>query len=335
MTAVVSSFDTLCCRTSLHAVSNAYAATTTPWISLQRWYCLSAVAGKTADTGKSKGVRGGLLRASTLLLNDPPPDYEVCVHRGLKVQASILLQRIPLTLTEPRHEQQFRQYKEAWEEKTNNNIILRDEITYMQLPDHFLETQEQQQQGEQQQRKTGDSQLSELDMLLQQQGLALTRRKTRKRQQEDARLGLSLGSAAAAAAGEMREQSLTRLPKRVLMLLVKYGDIWQLPVEDRRAGQTMRQTLARLCMQQLGLRAAPFIVGFAPAAVRHIRSRPGATIQGREVFYYRAYHVPGQPDLSPSPGSPVRDWAWVSAEEARARMPCGAFAAIRDALVLG
>lgn len=45
----------------------------------------------------------------------------------------------------------------------------------------------------------------------------------------------------------------------------------------------MLQTLARLCMQQLGLRAAPFIVGFAPAAVRHIRNKPGKTIQGREV----------------------------------------------------
>lgn len=43
------------------------------------------------------------------------------------------------------------------------------------------------------------------------------------------------------------------------------------------------QTLARLCMQQLGLRAAPFMAGFAPAAVRHIRNKPTETIQGREV----------------------------------------------------
>lgn len=54
-----------------------------------------------------------------------------------------------------------------------------------------------------------------------------------------------------------------------------------------------------------------------------------------QVFYYRAYHVPGQPNLSPPAGSAVRDWAWVSVEEAKSRMLCSAFAAIKDALVLG
>ena len=130
-----------------------------------------------------------LLRAGTLLLNDPPPEYEVSVHRGLKVQASLLLQRLPLVYREPPYEQRFRLFKEEWERKTNNSTILNDEITYMQMPGHFLETQQQQEQREKQQQKTGDAELSELDMLLQQEGLMIDRHKMgkqRRKQQEDA-----------------------------------------------------------------------------------------------------------------------------------------------------
>lgn len=48
-------------------------------------------------------------------------------------------------------------------------------------------------------------------------------------------------SAAATTVAEREDQSLSQLPERVLLLLVKYGHSWQLPVEDRRQGQTMRQ----------------------------------------------------------------------------------------------
>ncbi|CDJ30778.1 uncharacterized protein EMH_0043010 [Eimeria mitis] len=278
-----------------------------------------------------------LQRAGTLLLNQPPPDYEISVHRGLKVQASLLLQRLPLVYKEPLYEQNFRLFKEDWESRTDNATVLDDEITYMQLPGHFLETQQQQEQREKQQQKTGDAELSELDMLLQQEGLVMDRhkmRKQRRKQQEDSAMS-ARASAVATAAAEREDRSLSQLPERVLLLLVKYGNGWQLPVEDRRHGQTMRQTLARLCMKQLGLREAPFMVGFAPAAMRKLRNKPSAVVQGREVFYYRAYHVPEQPQVCPPLDSPVRDWAWVPAEEAKKRMTASSFLAIRDALLLG
>lgn len=57
------------------------------------------------------------------------------------------------------------------------------------------------------------------------------------------------------------------------------------------------QTLARLCMKQLGLREAPFMVGFSPAAVRHIRNRPGEVIQGREVSFFVTF-LPGISSLA-------------------------------------
>ncbi|CDJ70244.1 hypothetical protein, conserved [Eimeria necatrix] len=298
----------------------------------------SASASKTAATLGGKSSAGvGLLRAATLLLNNPPPHYEVSVHKGLKVQASLLLQRLPLVYKEPKHEQEFRLFKEEWERRTNNSAILGDEITYMQLPGHFLETRQQQQQREQKEQRTGDAQMSELDMLLQQEGLVIDRHKMRRqrRQHQDNAGVTASASAAPTTAAEREDQSLSQLPERVLLLLVKYGHSWQLPVEDRRQGQTMRQTLARLCMKQLGLREAPFMVGFSPAAVRHIRNKPGEVIQGREVFYYRAYHVPEQPQVCLPADSPVRDWAWVTAEEARRRMPAAGFAAVRDSLLLG
>ncbi|CDJ53734.1 hypothetical protein, conserved [Eimeria brunetti] len=180
---------------------------------------------------------------STLLLNQPPPDYEISVHRGLKVQASLVLQRLPLVYKEPPYEQQFRLFKEDWEKKTNNTTVLDDEITYMQLPGHFLETQQQQEQREKQQQKTGDAELSELDMLLQQEGLVMDRhkmRKQRRKQQENA-AAPARALAGAAAAAEREDRSLSQHPERVLLLLVKYGNGWQFPVEDRRHGQTMRQ----------------------------------------------------------------------------------------------
>ena len=101
----------------------------------------------------------------------------------------MLLQRLPLVYREPPYEQRFRLFKEEWERKTNNSTILNDEITYMQMPGHFLETQQQQEQREKQQQKTGDAELSELDMLLQQEGLMIDRHKMgkqRRKQQEDA-----------------------------------------------------------------------------------------------------------------------------------------------------
>lgn len=142
----------------------------------------------------SGAAQTGLLRAATLLLNDPPPDYELSVHRGLKVQASLMLQRLPLVYKEPQHDQQFRIYREEWERQTSNCPTLGHEITYMQLPDHFLETQQQQQQREQQQQKTGDAQLSELDMLLQQQGLALSQRKARRQRQQQQQQQVSINT---------------------------------------------------------------------------------------------------------------------------------------------
>lgn len=316
-----------CCSAHLFHTAAAAAARGAP----------PSAADPSSELQVSSAAELRLMRAGTLLLNQPPPEYEVSVHRGLKVQASLVLQRLPLVYREPLYEQRFRLFKEDWERRTNNTTVLDDEITYMQLPGHFLETQQQQEQREKQQQKTGDADLSELDMLLQQEGLVMDRhkmRKQRRKQQEDAETpGRSTSEAAAAA--EREDRSLSQHPERVLLLLVKYGNGWQLPVEDRRHGQTMRQTLARLCMKQLGLREAPFIVGFAPAAMRKIRTNPKAVVQGREIFYYRAYHVPEQPQVSPPPDSPVRDWAWVPAEEAKRRMTASGFLPIRDALLLG
>lgn len=151
-----------------------------------RHFAASAAAYTSAakDAALTAAAASGLQRAGTLLLNDPPPEYEVSVHRGLKVQASLLLQRLPLVYREPPHEEQFRLFKEKWEQKTNNGPVMKDEITFMQLPDHFLETQQQQEEREQLQRTTGDAQLSELDMLLQQQGLKLSRQRAKKQQKQ-------------------------------------------------------------------------------------------------------------------------------------------------------
>ncbi|OEH78838.1 hypothetical protein cyc_07744 [Cyclospora cayetanensis] len=279
-------------------------AATPATFSSQRQHFSASVGGKAVAASAKAASQAGVLRAGTLLLNDPPPEYEVSVHRGLKVQASLMLQRLPLTYKEPEHERQFRLYKEEWERSTGNTTVLSDEITSPRGPwkGHVG-----------------------IGLLLVATTPAI-----------DRAYGVQADSGSAASTtGEREEQSLSRSPERVLLLLVRYANGWQLPVEDRRHGQTMRQTLARLCMQQLGLREAPFMVGFAPAAVQHIRNKPRETVQGRQVFFYRAYHVFGQPQVCPPANSPVCDWAWLPAEEAKHRMSPNAFSAIRDALLLG
>lgn len=80
-------------------------------------------------------------------------------------------------------------------------------------------------------------------------------------------------TASSAAAGEREQQSLSQQPERVLLLLVNYGgDVWQLPVEDRRPGQPMRQvsgskpatSFCNLSRQQLSLCLFVAVVGVQP-----------------------------------------------------------------------
>lgn len=201
----------------------------------------SASASKTAATLGGKSSAGvGLLRAATLLLNNPPPHYEVSVHKGLKVQASLLLQRLPLVYKEPKHEQEFRLFKEEWERRTNNSAILGEEITYMQLPGHFLETRQQQQQREQKEQRTGDAQMSELDMLLQQEGLVIDRHKMRRqrRQHQDNAVRCRHNATVAAAVGRLAHVSDKPSDFVLLIICRESQRVPQLHQQQQRKGRT-------------------------------------------------------------------------------------------------
>lgn len=212
----VDGFRLCCCRNFLHTAAAARVAEKAvkatagaAHTSCQRQLSSASASKAAAALGGKSSAGLGLLRAATLLLNNPPPHYEVSVHKGLKVQASLLLQRLPLVYKEPKHEQEFRLFKEEWERRTNNSTTLSDEITYMQLPGHFLETRQQQQQREQKERRTGDAQMSELDMLLQQEGLAIDRHKMRRqrRQHQDNAVRYRHSATAAAAIGRLAHVS--------------------------------------------------------------------------------------------------------------------------------
>ncbi|KAL8442915.1 hypothetical protein Emag_006200 [Eimeria magna] len=318
--------------------------------------------GTAASAAAASAVR--LRRAGTLLLNDPPPAYEVSVHRGLKVQASLLLQRLPLVYREPRHEQRFRVYREEWEQQTSNSPMLGDDIVFMQLPGHFLETQQQQQQREQQQRKTGDAELSELDMLLQQQGLKLTtRRRIREQQQQQQQQAVyTLYIRARTLALTSPHNSTWVSSERLLLLLRR-----QLQQQQQREGEKTSLFLVSLrgpCCCSLNMEvfgncrwegdastrslkphsAYPHLIAAPPppaAAAAAAAADIGSTLHAAagasrcSLFFYRAYYVPGRPQVSPPLHSPISDWAWLSADEAKTRMAPAAFAAVRDALLLG
>ncbi|KEP62251.1 UNVERIFIED_CONTAM: hypothetical protein HHA_278220 [Hammondia hammondi] len=277
-------------------------------------------------------------RRLSLFFSDPPPAYALSLHAGYKIQASLCVDRLPLVYREPRYEKRWREFKEKWEAQTKNGLALADEITFMKFPFHFFETEEAQKKREELISKTGDAEVSELELLLSEEGFSGKRKVQRDR---DAKKTAREEQGAVKSAGRGQDEkglrSLEREPERTLYLIVRYGDSWQFPLEDRIHGQSMRSTLKRLCSEQLGSSYAPFLLGYSPFAYAK-RTYPTKTkeagILGRKIFYYRAHHIPGSENLKLPEGSPVSDFAWVTLQELPAYISPRKLAAVSAGLLL-
>lgn len=147
-------------------------------------------------TDGSTGLSTRLSRAdrcSSIFFCNPPPDYPISLHGGYKVQAALCVDRLPLVYEEPPYEIRWREFKAEWEAKTHNGLQLSDEITFMKFPFHFFETEQIQKQKEELISKTGDAEVSELELLLSQEGFSGTRAVKLDKRQE-AEQGVSSGS---------------------------------------------------------------------------------------------------------------------------------------------
>lgn len=277
------------------------------------------------------------------------PAASISVHKGLKIQAALCVERPPTRVLEPDFKRRWRAFREAWEKRTDNNLAIDDDIVFMRFHFHFLEG------GGSGKRAAGSLQLggvgsvglgseadslvsqsgeepAGVDALLSQEGLGdlafpeQGKRKSRRRRTQ---------KTAVTKTDDSDVKSIERLSNRSLFLVTRSNDAkhWAFPKADRAHGEPMRETLLKLCDRQLGSKFSPYIVGACPFTYykRKTASIPG--LDGRKTFYYRARLVPGMAIVPPD-DSPVSDWAWCSREELPQYLGEGEWRAVRDTLPL-
>jgi len=67
------------------------------------------------------------------------PTSSISVHKGLKIQAALCVERPPLRVIEPDFKRQWRVFREAWDLRTNNQLSIDDEIVFMRFHFHFFQ----------------------------------------------------------------------------------------------------------------------------------------------------------------------------------------------------
>lgn len=291
----------------------------------------------------------------------------ISVHKGLKIQGALCIERPPLHIVEPAYNQKWRAFKEAWELRTKNCLSLEDELVFMRFHFHFFQDVAATQAlaagaapqlsvgsasgGGRKRRGSGTSRVSSgavsteslvaamvpkatktgLESLLGEEGVDLTfpelGRKTSQRRKVERKKVETVD--------DMDVKSQRRLVDKSLFLLVRYGAAskWTFPKADRLHGQSMRETLLALAEHQLGHDFTPYLVGACPFTYRKRRSAQYPGIQGRKIFYYRARLVPGSELVLPGE-TPVKDWAWYSRKELEEHLDEGEWHVVRDSLPL-
>ncbi|CAD7928889.1 unnamed protein product [Amoebophrya sp. A120] len=262
-----------------------------------------------------------------------------CVHDGDRLQAALVLERLPTEFVEPPWARRWRLFQADWKQRTGNDLDLADELAYMHFPTQFLDKCDEEQwlnrQKEGNKESTTDTrtsgtsnggaasredepQISELEQLLAPtdpfgsglavaggdggmtiKGMGRGKKARSKSASRAADGGIDSGQE-----GSLR--SLTKAPRTVLYLLVKYRgtDRWTFPRANVLADTGMRHTLELLAHEQLGMNDLTF-VGKAPASFERFVSR-------RKVFYYRGRVTPQRVGTMTVPEeSPVEDYAWV------------------------
>mmetsp|Transcript_24809 Transcript_24809/g.53959 ORF Transcript_24809/g.53959 Transcript_24809/m.53959 type:complete len:340 (-) Transcript_24809:51-1070(-) len=283
--------------------------------------------------------------------------FAISVHKGFKVQAALCVERPPLLIQEPEFKKRWRQFKEAWEKSTGNNLKIDDDIVFMRYHFQFLVdprsarslagggasaqlSAESQANAPSVAASSGDlvsggdssPANTSLDKMLAGEGLDLAfpdlGRKTVKKKKVARRVEATVDDA------DVR--ALKRLANRTLFLLVRYqgGNKWTFPKADRAHGQPMRDTLEELC-EQFGEDFDPYILGACPFAHRKRGSSRDPGIKGRKVFYYRGRVLPGVNGfLSLEEDSNIKDWAWCSRDELPMYLDENEWACVREGLPL-
>jgi len=305
--------------------------------------------------------------AAPAVLAEPSPT--ISVHKGLKIQAALCVERPPLQVLEPDFKKKWRAFKEDWEFRTNSQLSLSDEIVFMRFYFHFLEDPKKKLQsgsrqvpllgtlpggrargagasasGRQKAVKTEQPRMStsspslqltpsegSLESMIAEEGLDLRFPQIGKRTMRRKKVKERVVDIV----DDSDVRSLRRLGDRSLFLLIRYEGAkrWTFPKADRIHGQAMRETLFKLCERQLGSGFKPYVVGACPFAHLKRHSDKIAGLDGRKIFYYRARLVPGIDFTGPSDNRVV-DWAWFSRAELSEHLNDGEWHAVRYGLPL-
>eukprot|EP00094_Tigriopus_californicus_P009358 TCALIF_09023-PA protein Name:"Similar to MRPL46 39S ribosomal protein L46, mitochondrial (Bos taurus)" AED:0.13 eAED:0.13 QI:0/0.5/0/0.66/0.5/0.66/3/0/251 len=107
---------------------------------------------------------------------------------------------------------------------------------------------------------------------------------------------------------------------RPVVLMVRHlrgaTPVWTLPMAQRLAGETLRQTAERAVLDNVGSRLQVQILGLAPWAVYN--NRYSKTMQGHcgkmgsKMFIYKAHYLEGQVEIQ---NEAIEDYQWALREE--------------------
>ncbi|GIX60970.1 short-chain dehydrogenase/reductase (SDR family member), putative [Babesia caballi] len=186
-------------------------------------------------------------------------------HGGWKVQLALCVDRQPTEYAESARERAYREFAEAWGQATRNQLkvprvaTIESKITHKIVPSKERKVAKSDSEAESWVDATG-----ELDALLASEiALVPTRRRVKRGGQEAKQVEKVNVD------GDVR--NVERLARKWLFLAVKHRqEGWKLPTTDLYHGDGLRETLQRICAEQLGEAYAPYFVGYAPFFYRTV-----------------------------------------------------------------
>ncbi|EAN31956.1 39S ribosomal L46 family protein [Theileria parva strain Muguga] len=244
-------------------------------------------------------------------------------HSGWHLKVSLCLERQPLQYTENEIDKLFREFSELWAFKTKNTLRIPSLSTIERKITHKLERSKESPTKspvtDTPESKKEITQEDDLESLLSSElDLNLLPRRSRRVLDKDKTEKVSKVQS------DDDLHNLKRFPKSWLFFLIKYKDSpWSLPVTDLYYGDSIRETLFRLCDEQISNTYRPYFLGYSPFTYQqlplptHRNSRfssKESEIEGEKIFYYRARHI-SSTEIGDLVTDGVEDFAWCTFDE--------------------
>lgn len=271
----------------------------------------------------------------------------ICVHKGFKLQAALCIDRLPTKFVEPQAVSRWRSFAYDWRARTNTELELEEPIVYMRFPFHFLPTAQEKAKALAdlaRSRSTDASYRGATALRLspsesETEARTLTEKAVRS---EGLDFGFedlvekehvtTVGKEAEKVEVDVDARSITKVPERVLHLLIRQHSDWTLPIVDKEPGETMTEACSRAA-DKVGLDV--HLVSSCPMLhVKRRFRRSDLGFIGTKTYFYRAHVIPTTRGALSNlkSGGEIADWAWLPHEEVGSYLAKEAFwrAGLRD-----